>query len=500
MKVLSAQQIKAGDLATIEREPITSVHLMERASQVICNHITSNRLLTNTSVSIFCGVGNNGGDGLVVGRLLSEQGYDVTVYIIHFRDTCSSDFNINLDRLKNTNANIVDLYEETQRPKPSKGSICIDAIFGVGLNRGLVLWVQHLIHHINESFETIISIDMPSGLFMDKVSEGHVIKATYTLTFQVPKLVLFFKDMSQYIGEWAILDIGIDSTFLKDVETNICTIDSALIKSIYQPRPKFSHKGTYGHGLIIGGEYGKIGATLLAAKACLYSGAGLVRVFVPKCGYIPLQTGLPEVMVITDVDDNRITHIPTDIQSTAIGIGIGMGTHEASVQALHTFLKQQTSPLVIDADGINILAKHQDMLKEVPRHSILTPHPKELNRLIGDWENDFDRLEQVKHFSTTHQLVMVVKGAHTQVILGNQVFINTTGNQGMATAGSGDVLTGIITGLLSQNYSPLHAAILGVYLHGLSGDEAYKAHRNYHTITASALIDYLPKAFANGIH
>lgn len=498
MKILSAQQIKEGDLLTIKREPITSIGLMERAAKVVFSYLEREELLLNVAVSVFCGVGNNGGDGLVIARLLLEKGFRVTVYIVNFKESYSPDFKINLERLTKTNCKIITLFKDQNFPIITKHTLVIDAIFGVGLNRKPEQWVQNIISYINQYSQRTISIDLPSGLFMHKnTDKDQVIKAHLTLSFQVPKLVFFLKDSASYIGQWRLLDIGINQAFLNEVFSPYQCITKAFIKEIYKPREQFTHKGTFGHGLIVGGEYGKIGAVLLSAKACLHSGAGLVRVFTPSCGYIPIQTALPEIMVMTDVREKHLTLIPTNIQATAIGIGPGMGTHPETIQAFKNFLQYIDKPLVIDADGLNCLSKQPELLKYLPKETILTPHPKELERLIGPWDSDFDQLEKTTQFAHKHQLIVLIKGAFSKIVDGENVYINTTGNQGMATAGSGDVLTGLITGLLAQKYNPLEATILGVYLHGLSGDLAYKAHKNYHTITASLLIDYLPQAFGS---
>jgi len=495
MKILTAKQIQLGDIETIRKEPIASIDLMERASQVLYAHIKRTGLIKYNSINLFCGIGNNGGDGLVLARMFVENGLNVTVYIVHFRDSYSPDFTTNLNRLKQMGCKIVSLYEESSHPTIPNNTTIIDAIFGMGLNRRPSHWVESLIHWINKTSSQTISIDLPSGLFTDNPSEHQVVIADHTLTFQVPKMVCFLESTAKYIGEWTILDIGIDKTFLKEVDSKSIYITSSIIEEIYRPKSKFSHKGTNGHGLIIGGEYGKIGAVQLAAKACLCSGAGLVRVYTPECGYIPIQTAIPELMVITDNHPEIITNIPNYIPASAIGVGIGMGQHKETLLAFENFLNQNTKPLVIDADGINMLAKEPRLLNLIPPKTILTPHPKELQRLIGTWSNDFERIEKTKQFSEKYNNIIVVKGAHTQIIYKDSIYINSTGNQGMATAGSGDVLTGVLTGLLAQQYNPLEAAMLGVYLHGFSGDEAFKVHGNYHTITASSIIEYLPMAF-----
>lgn len=499
MKILSAEQIKEGDLLTIQREPISSINLMERAAKVVFSYLEREELHHNIAVSVFCGVGNNGGDGLVIARLLLEKGFQVTVYVVNFKESYSPDFKLNLERLNKTDCKIITLFKDQNFPIITQQTLVIDAIFGVGLNRKPEPWVQNIISYINQYSHRTISIDLPSGLYMHKKTDkDQVVKAHVTLSFQVPKLVFFLKDSAPNIGQWKLLDIGINQAFLNEVSSPYLCITKTFIKEIYKPREAFTHKGTFGHGLIIGGEYGKIGAVLLSAKACLHSGAGLVRVFVPSCGYIPLQTAIPEIMVMTDVREKHLTLIPTNIQATAIGIGPGMGTHPETIHAFQNFLKQINKPLVVDADGLNCLAKQPELIEYLSKETILTPHPKELERLIGPWDNDFDLLEKTQQFANKHQLIVLIKGAFSKIVYADKVYINTTGNQGMATAGSGDVLTGLITGLLAQNYSPLDATILGVYLHGLSGDFAYKAHKNYHTITASSLIEYLPKALDFG--
>lgn len=267
--------------------------------------------------------------------------------------------------------------------------------------------------------------------------------------------------------------------------------DEAL--PIYKPREIFSHKGYFGHSLIIGGSYGKIGAVTLACKAALSSGTGLITAYIPKCGYTVLQSSFPEAMVLTDVDKNIITDIDYNIKPTVIGFGVGIGTDNLTIAAFEKFLKHNRLPLVIDADGINILSKKKSLLDLLPEFSVLTPHPKELERLIGKWKDDFDKLEKVKAFCKKHKVIVVIKGANTITVSENKLYINSTGNPGLATAGSGDVLTGIITGLMAQKYTALEAAIFGVYLHGKAADIAVE-NFGYESLIASNIIEYLGEA------
>lgn len=475
MKIFSAKQLKEADQLTIEKQQISSNDLMERAATLVYEEIHKRLEGADIPVKIFCGIGNNGGDGLVIGRLLLEQGYNVTIYVVNYSDQRSKDFLINYDRVKNLSRNWpVLLKSEEDFPEIKVGDFVLDAIFGVGLNRPLIPWVANLVHHINNSGAFVLAIDMPSGLMADAAMEAEsaIIRANYTITFQSAKLSFFLPDTAGNIGELQILDIGLDREYLHETEGVAQLIGKQEAKALYRPRNKFSHKGTFGHALVIGGSYGKIGSVCLAGSAALRSGAGMVTFFVPGCGYEILQTALPEAMVLTDKNNNKLSHIEYDLEPTAIGFGIGAGTADETVKAMEQLLRKNNKPMVIDADGLNILSRNKEFLSLLPEGSILTPHPKELERLIGKWENDFDKLKKARKLCKEYKLILVIKGAYTFTLTPEETFINTSGNPGMATAGSGDVLTGILTALLCQGYNPLTAAVLGVFLHGRSGDLA----------------------------
>ncbi len=318
--------------------------------------------------------------------------------------------------------------------------------------------------------------------------------ANHTLSFQSTKLAFFLPDTAKYTEQWEVLDIGIDREYLINTQTAVDLIGKQEVLPIYKPRDKFSHKGVFGHALIIGGSYGKIGAALLASRSTLSIGAGLVTALVPKCGFIPFQSSFPEAMIITDENDEWISNIQFNITPTVIGLGVGMGTEKETAEALKVFLTTNKTPLVIDADGINLLAEHKTLLSLLPRNTVLTPHPKELERLIGTWENDFDKLDKVKAFSKKYHAIIVVKGAYTLTVLEDKTYINSTGNPGLATAGTGDVLTGIITGLIAQGYDSLSAAVFGVYLHGKSADIAVEG-LGYEAMTASHIIENIGNAY-----
>jgi hydroxyethylthiazole kinase-like uncharacterized protein yjeF len=496
MKIFNAQQIYDADKFTMEKQQIASEQLMERAAIQVFNWMHSRLQGAKTKIQLFCGIGNNGGDGLVLARHLQEHGYHIEVFIVNYSEHRSKDFLINLDRLKEIKIWPNFLGPESEWPPIGKEDIVVDAIFGIGLNRVPDEWVIRLMQHLNDSRAFILSIDMPSGLFMEAglPNADGVIKANYVLTFQVPKLVFFLPETGRHIEHWEILDIGLDQEYLYALESNFELIGKQEVLSMYRPREKYSHKGSYGHSLIIGGSYGKIGAVILAAKGSLYAGSGLVTAYVPSCGYVPLQTALPEAMLIADIGEEEISNIEFSLDPSVIGIGVGIGTTGATVKAFSEFVKRNKLPLVIDADGLNILSKNKALLKNLPSQTVLTPHPKELERLIGKWTDDFDKLKKAKEFSEKYDCIVVIKGANSITIYKHKGFVNTTGNPGMATGGSGDVLTGIITGLIAQGYSPLNAAIFGVYIHGKAADIAV-GECGFQALIASGIVNHIGKAY-----
>ena len=497
MKIFSKEQIYEGDRLTAEKQNISSADLMERAGTQIFNWIHLRMQGAQVPIHVFCGIGNNGGDGLVIARHLITHGYNVNTYIINCSDKRSKDFLINYERIKQVTKEWPTLLScENDFPEIAQDDIIIDAVFGIGLNRPADDWVKGLFQHFRASRAFTLAVDLPSGMYTDKTPEDEngVVWASYTLSFQSPKLIFFLPETSKFTVQWEILDIGIDPEYLYTTETEADLIGKHEVLSIYQPRDKFSHKGQFGHALIIGGSYGKIGAVTLACRAALSSGAGLVTAFVPKSGYSIIQSSFPEAMVISDSNEEKITAIHFDIDPTVIGFGVGIGTDAQTIKAFETFLKKNKKPLVIDADGINILSKKKVLLKLLPEQSVLTPHSKELERLIGKWKDDFDKLKKVKAFSKKYNLIIVIKGANTITVFMDKLYVNSTGNSGLSTAGTGDVLTGIITGLLAQGYAPLLATIFGVYLHGRSADIAVEDF-GYQSLIASHVIEYLGEAY-----
>lgn len=497
MKIFEVKDLARADQVTIKNEGITSAELMERAATGVFREIHRQLNHDQIPVKIFCGIGNNGGDGLVVGRLLREQGYNVTVYIVNFTKDRTPDFLLNYNRLKDMGKPMpVLLQSEDDFPEIPATDFVIDAIFGIGLNRPAEGWVAALIKHINSSGAFVLSIDMPSGLFSNKdpAPEDAIIQANYTITFQAPKLVFYLPETAEYAGDIQVLDIGLDREFLNSVEPFAHLIDKEEALKLYVPRKVFSHKGDYGHSLIIGGSYGKIGSIALTATAALRTGAGLVTIYGPACGYQILQSVLPEAMVITDEGEKELKNIKFDLDPNVICFGMGAGTSEETLKSYKSLLKSVKKPMVIDADGLNMLAKNKELLELLPAKSVLTPHPKELERLLGKWKDDFDKINKAKKFSGKYDVVLVMKDAKTLVIYKDEVYINNTGNPGMATAGAGDVLAGVITSLISQNYPPLKASVLGTYIHGKAGDIA-AVNLSYQSMIAGDITLNIGRAF-----
>lgn len=493
MKILTAQQIREADAYTIQHEPIASIDLMERASQAFC-HWFEGRFGKHAPVMVFCGMGNNGGDGLAISRILLERGYKVSPYVIKNRDSGSEDFEKNLEQLKS----LVDIKLITySRDIPSipEQVIVIDAIFGSGLSREPKGIFAETIKAINDSAAIKVAVDIASGLSSDHPSTGAIVRPDFTLTFQVPKLAFMMPENAPYTGDLVIADIGLSQDFIDHLNTPYHFADHPMAAAMVKRRQKFAHKGNFGKVLLVSGSWGKVGATVLCARACLRAGAGLLTVHVPASAYNILQTAVPEAMVETDVKQKKISNIKNVAAYDAIGVGPGLGTDEVTKQMLLSLLKKVKSPMVLDADALNILSKDKKMLKYIPHGSILTPHPKEFERLVGKSKDSFERLQIQQEFARKYHCIVIVKGAYTTICTPEgQVYFNSTGNPGMATGGSGDVLTGILTSLLGQGYDPIKAAVLGTYLHGLAGDKAADS-LGEEAMLPSDLIDHIGEAY-----
>ena len=498
MKIFRSHQIRQIDEYTIRNEPVSSADLMERAAGRLFEWYTG-RYDTEKPVFIFAGPGNNGGDGLALARMLSEKGYKSAVFFCGQPDNTSADWKINRRRLEaGTKVSFVTISEIEQFPLLTPGSVIIDALFGSGLSRPLSGIFAGITKKINESACTVISVDMPSGLFGED-NEGNdvnaIIKADFTLTFHFQKLSFMLPENEKFTGQVHLLPIGLHNRIIESIQTPFRLIDTDMVKPLLKTRNKSDHKGSFGHGLMVGGSYGRMGAMVLGARAALRSGIGLVTCHIPSGGNLIMQCAVPEAMAIHDRSERNISEI-ADVRSfSAAGIGPGMGKERETQTALQKFLANCGIPVVIDADALNILSENKKWFSDIPPMAILTPHPKEFERLAGKTASGFERLTKQIEFSSANNCIVVLKGVHTSISEpGGTVFFNSTGNNGMATAGSGDTLTGIIMSLLAQGYEPLKASITGVFIHGLAGDIA-AGRSSYESLIASDVIDSIGEAF-----
>ncbi|MDO9000916.1 MAG: NAD(P)H-hydrate dehydratase [Bacteroidota bacterium] len=499
MKIFSAQQLKQIDEETIANEPISSLDLMERASMA-CTKRIMKLINTEDELIIFCGKGNNGGDGLAITRLLLERGFICHAYIINYTDKFSVDAKANYDKLKTIYTSsfseinsLSDLKEKITR----KNYIVIDALIGTGINKIFDGLLKDTVTFINANFSRVISIDVPSGLFIDESSDGNenIICSSLTLTFQFPKLAFLFAENKKYVPEFEVLDIGISSETIDKHSTNFYYTTKQDVASFLKPRNKFSHKGDYGHALLLAGSKGKSGAAIISSKACLRSGAGLLTLHSNKSTVNGLLHHLPEAMSIEDSNPDFISEVDKPEKYDAIGFGPGVGTEEETQTVLKKICQYYAGKLIIDADGINILSENKTWLDFLPPETILTPHPKEFERLVGKQENDFEKIKALKHFCLKYFCIVVLKGAHSAIAFPDgTVFFNSSGNPGLAKGGSGDGLTGIILGLLSRGYTSPKAALIGTFIHGYAADLCLKK-KSMESILISDVIEQLPIAF-----
>lgn len=500
MKIFSAAQIHELDKYTIEHEPIKAIDLMERAARTLTRAIME-EWTDLTPVVVFAGPGNNGGDGLAVARMLAEAGYGVSVYLFNVHNHLSEECSTNRQRLIDSKkvGKFTEVTVNFDPPELSAETLVVDSLFGSGINKPLMGGFASLVKYINQSPAKVVSIDMPSGLMCEDNSYNirtNIIRANLTLTLQQVKLAMMFADCQQYIGRLRVLDIRLSSEYIHKAEVSHRIIEENDLRPHLLSRNDFAHKGSMGHALIIAGSYGMAGAAILATRACLRSGVGKATVHTPKRNYAIMQTAVPEAVMQIDHEESYFSESVDADEFDAIGIGPGIGQSENTGIALIGQIRRTQCPVVIDADGLNILANHQAWMQQLPKGIIMTPHPKEFDRLVGHASNsDYERLTHAVQLSERLQAYIILKGRNSALCMpdGHVVF-NTTGNSGMATAGSGDVLTGIITGLLARGYERSMACLLGMYLHGLAGDLAAKE-LGKESLVAGDLIKYLPKAF-----
>jgi hydroxyethylthiazole kinase-like uncharacterized protein yjeF len=498
MKILSAEQIRKADAFTIANESIRSSELMERAAAACFGWIKS-KYSVHRRFIVFCGTGNNGGDGLALSRMLFQNGYEVIPNIIRSGSSSSEDNHINEARLLQLDLSLVrNIFSVEDIGEIDKNDVIIDALYGTGLSRPLQGLAAEVVLYMNSSGAETVSIDIPSGLFSDQSSvteKNYIVKATHTLTFQLMKLAFMFPENYTYTGNVTVLDIGLNASFIENEPGKYRITSKEDVRSIAERRNPFAHKGDFGHALLISGSSGKSGAAILAGRACLRAGAGLLTIHVPKSDFRVIHLALPEAMFSGDSDwDCFSDNIATD-RFNALGIGCGIGTSAATANALKLLIQGYRYPAVFDADAINILAANPTWLDFIPENSIFTPHPKEFERLAGKSSNHFERNAMQIEFAVKYKVYLLLKGKYSAIACPDGTcYFNPTGNPGMATAGAGDVLTGIITGLLAQGFSPKESIIGGVYIHGLAGDLA-ATEGSQQSMIASDIIEHLGGAF-----
>lgn len=493
MKLFSASQIREIDQATIENEPISSIDLVERAAST-CSDWIIEGYDHSVSFHVFCGMGNNGADGLAIARHLALAGYSVQVFAIAHRSSGTSNFTRNIERLAEVKLDVHYVNAKKEMPEVDETAVAIDAILGIGLDKPLRGILKDVVQAIQEGYDHVISIDVPTGLPSDldstiKLSE--CVEATHTLTFQFPKLSFMVAGLGEYTGDVHVMDIGLDEEKIHDIDTPYHLTTGYDVVGIRQDRKAFSHKGDYGHALIAAGHKGMLGAAVLATKACLRSGAGLVTTHIPSMGCDVLQISAPEAMVQLDHSETSITSIPIPKRITAVGIGPGLGREKSSFNALTALLEDVQVPLLIDADALHLMSI-TDSWSKLPANSVLTPHAGEFHTMTGvEFGDSISRLEAARRWAKDHHCIVLLKGAYSAICdSSGNVYFNGSGHPAMAAGGSGDVLSGLITGLLAQGIAPLKAAILGAWLHGRAGEEV-AIDRGEHAVVASDLIDYL---------
>lgn len=500
MKIFTSAQIHELDRYTIEHEPIRSVDLMERAAKAITHAITE-EWTTHTPVVVFAGPGNNGGDALAVARLLINEGYKVKTYLFNITNHLSDDCVLNRQRLLD-GKHAKDLIEVTAKfdpPELTADMLVVDGLFGSGLNKPLAGGFASLVKYINQSPAKVVSIDVPSGLMSEDNTynvRANIIHAYLTLTLHERKLSFLFGDAQQFIGKLKVLDIRLSPEYIQKTEAQYYVLEENDIRSRLLHREDFAHKGNMGNALIVAGSYGMAGAAVLTTRACLRSGVGKVTAITPRKNYDIMQIAVPEAVLQMDHEETAFTEAVDTDGFDALGIGPGLGRQETTAIAMIAQIRRAQCPIVADADALNILASHRAWMQQLPKGIIMTPHPKELDRLTGSPANaDYERLHRTCELAKSLQAYIILKGHNSALCLPNgNVFFNPTGNSGMATAGSGDVLTGIITALLARGYHQQNACMVGMYLHGLAGDLAAKE-LGKESLIASDIIDHLSQAF-----
>jgi NAD(P)H-hydrate epimerase len=499
-KLFETSKMKEIDRYTIDNEPIDSIDLIERVASVFVNEFCRRYASRQNRIYVFAGQGNNGADALAIARMLIEKGYNIFTYLINPSNKLSPECEENRRRIKDgDNKQFVEVVSSFALPVFKRQDIIIDGLFGAGLNRPLEGGYAKIVDYINHSESTIVSIDMPSGLFGEDNKDNnlqYIIQADLTLTFEFPRLSFLLPENAGFVGEWKALSIGLHPDALQKTKTPYGLITDEDIAALIHKRERFSHKGDFGHALLIAGSRGKMGAAVLSAKSCMRSGAGLLTVHTPERGQLIMQISLPETMTDADAHPDFVTELPSLAGYNVVGIGPGLGVNDKTMAVVDKlFDAADGRPMVLDADALNIIAANSELLHRLPQGVIITPHPKEFDRLAGSSGNAYERIQKARSMAAEQKICVVLKGAYTAVCTpSGKVFFNTSGNPGMATAGSGDVLTGIILGLLAQGYSPEESSVIAVYIHGVAGNLA-AANLSEESMIAGDITSMLGKAF-----
>lgn len=504
MKIFTSKEIHELDSATCEASRISSIDLMERAASAVSYEIVS-RFLPSQRIVVMAGPGNNGGDALAVSRMLMEQGYrKVEVFLFNVTGKLSHDCEEERKRLITVDG--VDFTEVTREFNPpylGPDDVVVDGLFGSGLNHIMQGGFTAVARYINESDAYVISIDIPSGLFGEwnaDVNYRNIVHADLTLAFQLPRLSFFFEENADVLGEWKLLDIELNEAKMKEMHSDYMLVEARNIRPLLKDRRPFTGKRDYGSVMLFAGSLGMMGAAVMCARAVLKSGAGLVTVHSAACGMPVVQTALPEAMFEPDRNETCISDMTLHYRHQAVAAGPGIGTRDQTVKALEQLLNSGVTPLVLDADALNCISQHPSMLTQIPPKTIITPHIGEFDRLFGEHKSSEERLKTAISMARKYNIIIVLKGHYTATVRPTgRVYLNPTGNPGMATAGSGDVLTGVIAAFLAQGYNPEHAATIGVYLHGLAGDLAAEEIGEF-GLTAGDIASYMGRAIRNVIN
>ncbi len=499
MKLFTNSQISSIDSYTVEHEPILSVNLMERAVRKLFDWFKT-KYNHSQHIYLFAGPGKNGGDGLALARMLIIDGYRVSLFLVHETDNIADETRINLDRLVvNPKASVVKVESYFDFPVIGAGDVVVDAIFGAGLSRPCSGISLDVVKFINSSIAEVVSIDVPTGFRGENncgVDADGVVKASWTVTFQFPKISFLLSDLAECLGNWVVLDIGLHAGAIENEESDFYYFEAQDVAAVLKNRKPFSHKGTYGHVLLCAGSKGMIGAAVLASKGCVRAGVGLLTVHLPACGVDVMQSSLPEAIVSTDADSDSLSVIPDMSKFSVVAVGPGLGQKTVTQMFLRELLSVAgAKPMILDADALNIMSLNPEWWSLVPEMSIITPHPGEFDRLTEHHSNAWSRMMSAIDFAETHKVVVVLKGHNTLVASPDgTAFFNSSGNAGMASGGCGDVLTGILAALMAQGYQATDAALLGVYLHGLAGDIVL-GRQSEESLIASDIVEEIGAAF-----